>query len=340
MQEGFSESTIRWLNMQPLLASFYGGFRKEWSDMLREVERQQVEKGWKGRLLGDPPEMLQLYRDGWPPEAGGAHYEIYCVSESLRAGEIHLGLHLEGQVPHQQEVCAQLHKLLKSHTDRIGPVCGLKLAQEPGERILVGSLALNDGTVEKLCEALDRAAQAESFVDESLFLVRRNPVWRTDLLPNDPEVCTRWEWGKSTTPEGGWSYGAKGGRIGSRCLKLQSGKDNHGKGWNILWLQPEELFHDFKNGQQLYCAVTVYSTSDFSAEFCLETSEAADNKWHKAYEELREVSALDRWRLVTWEGKIETKKGHNFAQEGLYAYLLFNLPEGQLRIDSIEFGTC
>jgi len=147
---------------------------------------------------------------------------------------------------------------------------------------------------------------------------------------------TTWRSGKGTNPDGGWSVRSDGGRFGSPCLELQSGRDNYGNGGNILWLNPDSLFHDFSAGKKLYCAVLLETEHPGKAEFCLQTTEKP--KFVNAYSKTIPLNPDHRWQFVEWRGEIARDEGFDFAQTGLYGYLIFWLPEGSLRIDSIEVG--
>jgi len=337
MPQEFSPIVKDWLANQDVLLAAEDRFRGEWGDILRRVAGRLAERGFTTVLTGEPPEEVKALRPGWPGGVCGVHYEARAFPEQRRRGIVDLSLHVEQDLDNQEQVCNGLRQLLRRHGARVPEACAAATPDEPREDILKGSLPIEGITSGRLLEAIARLALTDSFVEEALFLADRQPLWRTDFLPGDPEVAIDVTFGQGTSERGGWEFGPHAGRFQGRGLEARPGEHNFRNGTNILMLN-RGLFHDFVNAQAVYGCATVAAGENTELTLCLQTDKS--HGWAIAFEQVREVRQCESWQLVTWQGRIAGDEGHDFAEEGLYAYLIAGPVTRPLRIGSLAVGIC
>lgn len=361
MKEGFSDSTKLWIEKQDVFISAEQRFCREWGNILRNVQSRLSKQGWACRLMGDPPDMIQLYRPYWPSGPGQVHYEVWCKGEFYRAGIVDFGLHMERDLPNQNATCERIRLILGPHIPKILTSGVISIPEQPSDRILKGLLPLKEITVENICEVVENMMQTESLIDESLFVADKTMVWRTDFSPSSPPVYPHW-----FSEVGGQESVLGAGRFGSWAWRIDGTRPNARK--ECVWergcycvLVGGDTKNLICNGTEYYGTAVVKTSK--GAHWCL----WADGHEYESKEEVKSlpqafnwkcyIPPADKWQCVTWRGAVPTVEkvmafippergggeipvNFNFAENGAWITLNIQTEDREFLIDSVEIGRC
>lgn len=353
MSDGFSKATIIWLENLPVLLntehtklgkkyrdvllSAQERFNSELADILQSTRHIVEPKGWKTRLSVKPADQyfdIQVCRPEWPSTVAGIHFEARLNDEFLRQRIIDLNLHIEDDTPNQDDVCSRIRELLRPYERQVLAKCSARLSEESMDEILKGELPLVTLTSKGLAEAIERMTMTESFVDEALYLADKKPVCRTDFIGGGWRPGINFH-GKT----GDWEFHSNGGRFDSPSLRCGGNAFNwfDSDDTSILVLHPDYGFHDFANGERVYISATVRAPRGGELQL---VAQACAKKWITIFDEEPLLPETDHWQFVKAEGELKAPRGYDFAEDGLFPYILVTAPKKEVWFDSIEIGRC
>lgn len=343
MAHEFSKATKLYLESQDILVAAEDRFKRELGNMLRQVQRHFLQKGWASRFTSDPPEEIKIFRQHWPTGNSGIHYEARAFENFRRQGIIDLSLHIEHEVPNQEAVCHRIRQLLRRYATQVFKCCASVTPDYPKEDILKTSIRLTDLTVDSLCAILEHMTETESFVDEALFLTDKKTIWRNDLSVNSPEINLKWFGNK-----GGQEIAYSKGRIGSRAFKIDGTQPNarpemdYKSGCYSVHANP---MYGLNNGREVYVTIAVKTSKGGILRFHGEghkgqTAEGHIVEFPQAFSLKRTIDPLDTWQCLTWKEHVPSIEhvGYDFAKDGLWCVMIVKTNDTEFLVDSIELA--
>lgn len=341
MNDGFSKATETFLGRYGVIHAAWCRFHDELGRVFEDL-RKRVEPWGFGsqtyRFSSTGRHLVQFYRPNWHNEKGeGIHFEFFVDLDEMAKGHLAVGLDFGDETPEREATQTALQRLLEPYQHLLIEKHGYNLRPSFYWKFLRSSVSLPQVTANTLEEKCSVLPDLAPFVDEALAVAGKSQVWRTDFSRKDKGVSLEWHQDLGTGPQGGWELATSGGRFGIPCLKCYGERSNYCDGKNIVSIQPGQLFHDFKNGQRVYAAAIVHAADGGEVEFCAEAPK--EGRWSAAFSGPCLLTGLNRWQVVVWEGTVSRSDDWDFAEQGLYAYVIVKAPTSGLRIDSIEFGT-
>jgi len=369
MESGFSKASMLLIEKRNTLLLAENRFLSEWADMLRAVHRYFSSHGSMCRLVGDPPEFLQLSRRRWltsPNQGNTIHYEILCNRPFLRRGVVDLSLHVEEGVGNQAAVCSRLRGLLHPYAANLQQLLSPytpSMPDLPPPDILKGYIPLALVNTDAMIQALKAMMQTESFVDEAMFLAGTRTVWGTDFEVSAPRIHPNW-FGKDS----GQQVVHQVGRCGSPAWRMDGSAPNargeHGEQGVFCVLVANDAKHLISNLRRYRISAVVKSCKKAHLYIWGEGhAHAADGHtmaWPCAFRADQEFFApesSDVWHCVNWKVSVPPVEGVNgrfakedgggnrsipfdFAKDGVWIVLNVQTDDDNLLFDSIEIAEC
>lgn len=357
----FSPQTVLYIKKQHVLQAAADIFFREWSDILTEVRRRFSRDGYLCNPIGKPSDCLQLHRQDWPGGQCQVHYEVLCSREFLIQGIVDLSLHVEHDTPNQAAVCSRLRSLLHPHSKRIYSLLSPyapRMPDLPIQDIVKAQLPLEGVTPEAIGQAIDAMMQAESFVDEALFLAGTRTVWRTDFSVSDPPIEPNWFGNDSSqriVPQAG-GFGSACWRMDGSVPNARSDHSERGVICLLVTNDMKDLIHN--RGRYRICDVVKSrkpAQLTIRGEGHVYDPEGGDIAWPMAFRTRQQLVEVDRWRYITWEvtvppaeevtgwfamecGGDKRSIPFDFGKQGIWIVLNVETEDPQFLMDSIEIA--
>jgi hypothetical protein len=294
---------------------------------------------------------VEFARPGWGNAEGeGIHWELFVDYEELGRGNLVVGLDIGERVADREAKRSCLARLLRPYERTLLDRFGLQVRPHKLWKFLYATIPLLELTVEAMKQRSALLPDLAAFVDEALFLADKVPVWRSDFFSDDPPPGIRWaQWKeyKGTTGEtGGWEVAAKDGRLDSPCLRCHANGFNYrdcfnrGRPSNILRLRRQDggPIHEITNDQEVYACAVIHSATGGQLQFYGEATK--EGRFVTAFAGTLKIPSSEAWQVIKWRGKLDSPADYDFAKQGLNAFIMLDVPETALRIDSIEIGRC
>jgi len=348
MRKTLSDSANTFVGLLGDMNDGWANLKRECGEILESVRARMAAEGWNTNIFDSPPVMIQMTRNRWPGNTGGAHYEVICDEGCLRQGCFIIFLHVENEVPDQAQVVKRLRGLLAPFSSKIlknlAPYAP-SIPANPLHELIKAKVELENISVDSICNALHPIMETESFVDEAILLARGKPIFRTDLLWGQPRPSLIFE-----DKLGGQSFASGRGRFSEDCILVNGMLEgNHRPDEN----RPTHIMQlgvtkEFIEGQSIYFSCTI--RTEHSARIWFYAEGPKDlNKWPSVLEPPAWSHYADvpgdptRWQVIRYPfpGKkaiVQSYEGARFRETGAHVYLRSQTDDPELRIASIEYG--
>ena len=336
---GFSDHTKLLIQRWNLLEAAETLLWEEWRRLLEETAILLRRSSWLTRVYSSPADRkghLRAHRPSWPDRSDlRIHLQAGIDADRLRRGLAYLELHVEGDAPERALVVTTLQRLLEPYqaSGALLRECDCTLPRRSKRRLLRATRTLPEATAQSLADGLERLGRMAPFVDEAVFLADKQPLWRTDFLPGDPEPQLRYR-----DSEGGQTIALEPGRLGTPCLQVNGQQRNYQGDLGVGNLALLTDLRGVSAGEQVYlsCNLLVHEPVciflygevrgyDFPPAF-VEASPSA------------QLASSDEWQHVGLSARVVEEEGYSFQDEGLNVYLITRTDDAGLLIDGIEIG--